>query len=327
MACSWANGSSQEPAEGVVPYDLNSALFSDYAAKYRFVKLPPGTSATYHETDAFDFPVGTVIAKTFAYPHDLREPAKGQRLIETRILKHDPQGWVGLPYIWNGEQTEATLDVAGGTVDVEWIHSDGKPRTDNYIIPNTNQCKGCHETTDGMRPIGPKARHVNRDFAYADGTENQLAHWTRMGMLSGAPEPAKAPRSPVWDDPKSGTLDARARAWLEINCAHCHSPTGPARNSGLDLLASQSDPVKYGVFKAPVAAGRGSGGLLYSIVPGKPDESILAFRIASTDAGIMMPELGKRMVPEEAVALVREWIAQMADSRRSNLQTKRGSGG
>jgi hypothetical protein len=86
-------GPTPRTAKQPQPYDLNSALFSDYAAKYRFVKLPPGTSAAYHETEAFEFPVGTVIAKTFAYPHDLRDPTKGQRLIETRILKHDPQSF------------------------------------------------------------------------------------------------------------------------------------------------------------------------------------------------------------------------------------------
>ena len=75
------------PAEGVIPYDLNSALFSDYAEKFRFVKLPAGTHATYRDADAFEFPVGTVIAKTFAYPRDARDPSKGRRLIETRILE------------------------------------------------------------------------------------------------------------------------------------------------------------------------------------------------------------------------------------------------
>ena len=87
----------------MIPYDLNSALFSDYAEKYRFVKLPPGTHATYSDDDAFEFPVGTVIAKTFAYPRDARDPSQGRRLIETRILKHEPDGWVGLPYIWNND--------------------------------------------------------------------------------------------------------------------------------------------------------------------------------------------------------------------------------
>ena len=180
---------AQVPAEGVIPYDLNSALFSDYAEKFRFVKLPPGTHATYRDSDAFEFPVGTVIAKTFAYPRDARDPSKGRRLIETRILKHDPDGWVGLPYVWNSAQTEATLDVAGDAVNVSWIHADGRARTNNYIIPNVNQCKGCHKSGEVMTPIGPKARHLNRDFAYRDGEENQLAHWSRLGVLAGRRRP------------------------------------------------------------------------------------------------------------------------------------------
>ncbi len=157
---------AQQPATGVIPYDLNSALFSDYAEKYRFIKLPPGTHATYRDDDVFEFPVGTVIAKTFAFPRDARDPSQGRRLIETRILKREPDGWVGLPYSGTHAQTEATLDVAGDTVDVSWIHTDGRTRTDNYIIPNANQCKGCHKAGETMRPIGPKARHLNRDFAY-----------------------------------------------------------------------------------------------------------------------------------------------------------------
>jgi len=305
-----------QPVEGVIPYDLNSALFSDYAEKYRFIKLPPGTHATYSDDGVFALPVGTIIAKTFAFPHDARDPSQGRRLIETRILKHDTYGWVGLPYIWNKEQSDAVLDVAGDTVDVSWIQAEGRTRTSNYMIPNTNQCKGCHKAGENMVPIGLKARHLNRDFAYRDGTENQLAHWSRSGALAGAPNPAAAPRLAVWDDPKSGTLDARARAWLEINCAHCHSPEGPARNSGLDLLASQRNPTAFGINKPPVAAGIGSGGLAFDIVPGQPDRSILAFRIASTHPGIMMPELGKRLVHDEGVALIREWIGAMPDPLR-----------
>ena len=132
------------------------------------------------------------------------------------------------------------------------------------------------------------------------------------------PSPAEAPRLAVWDDPKSGTLDARARAWLEINCAHCHNPQGPARNSGLDLLASQQKPTSFGIGKPPVAAGIGSGGLAFDIVPGQPDKSILVYRIASTHPGIMMPELGKRLVHDEGVALIREWIAAMPAPYRAN---------
>jgi uncharacterized repeat protein (TIGR03806 family) len=245
------DGAAQRPAQGVIPYELNSSLFSDYAVKYRFLKLPPGTHAVYRDRDVFDFPVGTVIAKTFAYPRDASDPSQGRRLIETRILEREPDGWIGLPYIWNEAQTEATLDVAGGTANVQWVHEDGKTRNNNYIIPNANQCKGCHKQGDAMTPIGPKARHLNRDFAYTSGAENQLVNWARHGALVNAPSSADAPRMPVWDDASTGTLDARARAWLEINCAHCHNPTGPARNSGLDLTASQEKPTAYGIYKSP----------------------------------------------------------------------------
>lgn len=310
------NGAAQEPAVGVIPYDLNSPLFTDYADKFRFVKLPPGTSAEYRADEAFEFPVGTVLAKTFAYPIDARDPSQGRRLLETRILKHEPDGWVGIPYIWNDEQTEAVLDVAGDLVDVSWIDEQGQKRTNNYIIPNVNQCKACHRQGDVFSPLGPKARHLNKDFAYDHGTENQLAYWTRAGALSGAADPADAPRLAVWNDPASGTLDDRARAWLEINCAHCHNPAGPARNAGLDLTASQSAPTKYGIFKTTVAAGRGTGGLDFDIVPGDPERSIFMFRLNSIDAGIMMPELGKRLIHDEGVELVREWIASMPPQER-----------
>lgn len=306
------NGSTQEPVEGVIPYDLNTPLFSDYSAKYRFVKLPPGTSARYDGSNVFDFPVGTIIAKTFAFPHDANNPAAGQRLIETRILKHEADGWRGLPYIWNDEQTEATLRVAGGSTSVEWVHTDGQTRQLDYMIPNANQCKGCHKVHDNkMNPIGPKPGQLNKDFVYAHGAENQLAFWSRSGALTDCPAPDSAPRFAVWNDESTGTLDDRARAWLDANCAHCHNPRGPARNSGLDLSVDQQHAFAYGVLKPPVAAGRGSGGLPYDIVPGDPDRSILAFRIASTEADVMMPELGKRLVHEEGVALIREWIAAM----------------
>ncbi len=126
---------AQQPAQAVIPYDINSALFSDYAEKFRFIKLPAGSSAAYRSDGVFDFPVGTVIAKTFAYPRDARDPSQGRRLIETRILKHEPDGWVGLPYVWNEAQSEATLDVAGDTVNVSWVHTDGAAQNQQLHHP------------------------------------------------------------------------------------------------------------------------------------------------------------------------------------------------
>jgi uncharacterized repeat protein (TIGR03806 family) len=308
---------TQTPNEGVVPYDLISPLFSDYSEKYRFIWLPPGTSAQYHETEAFDFPVGTIIVKTFSFLHDIRDPSQGERLIETRLLIRKENEWAGLPYRWNEDATEATLALAGGRAEVSWTHYDGEERRVNYIIPNFNQCIACHRIGDEMQPIGPKARHLNHDFDYLHGTENQIAYWTAVGYLEGAPAAEAAPRAAQWDDPHSGSLDARARAYLDINCMHCHNPRGPANTSGLDLSFDQDNPALLGVWKTPIAAGRGSGGFRYDIVPGKPEESILLFRMESTEPGVMMPELPRLMIHDEGVALIREWIANMEDPRQA----------
>lgn len=301
---------AQQAAPGVLTYELNTPLFSDYTAKHRFIKLPPGQAMKYHADAAFDFPAGTVIAKTFAYPEDLRDPHSKQRLIETRILRKEADGnWSGFPYRWNHDQSEATLALAGGTQQMSWIHHDGGNRGNNYIIPNANQCKGCHENLRVQEPIGPKARQLNRPRP--GGGENQLEAWHRAGLLQGMPALPEVPKVAVWNDPHSGTLEQRARAWLDINCAHCHNPAGPARTSGLDLRLAQAEPVRIGLWKTPVAAGRGSGGRHFDIVPGKPDESILVYRIESTEPGVMMPELPRRLVDEEGVSVIREWIASM----------------
>lgn len=310
------NGSTQEPAQGVIPYDVNTPLFSDYAAKYRFIRLPPGTQAEYRETGPFELPVGTTLVKTFAYPHDMRDLAKGQKLVETRLLIHESDGWKGLTYVWNQDQTEAVLKVAGGESDVHWIDNKGREHQLRYLIPNNNQCLGCHENRRVMRPIGVTARNLNRNYAYPRGSDNQLVYWSKVGMLHGAPAAEQAPRLPVWNDPGTGTLEARARAWLDSNCAHCHNPDGPARTSGLDLTATQTDLFKRGFWKPPVAAGRGSGGRSFSVVPGKPDESILVYRVESHEPGVMMPEQGRRLVDEEGAALVRAWVASLPPEGR-----------
>ncbi len=291
----------QIPTDGVVLYTLNSPLFSDYASKLRFVRLPEGKSVSYNPDSVLQFPIGTAIVKTFYYPFDERNPEKGRRLMETRVLLHEAKGWVALPYIWNKEQTDAVLEVAGGSDQVSWIDAAGKKQSFEYQVPNMNQCKGCHERSGEMTPIGPSVRQLN------DG--QQLQHWETAGLLKGLPKD-HIPALVNYSD-ASASLDDRVKAYLDINCAHCHNATGPARSSGLYLEWNSKDRTAYGFFKAPVAAGRGSGNLSYDIVPGKPEQSILHYRMASRDPGVMMPELGRQLTHHEGVELVRSWIQSM----------------
>lgn len=302
----------QIPAGDVVPYALNSPLFSDYAYKLRFIRLPKGLKTTYNPDSVLQFPVGTAIVKTFYYKNDERNEKKGRQLMETRVLLHEAKGWVALPYIWNKEQTEATLEVAGGTQVVAWRDQEGNKKSLEYFVPNMNQCKGCHEKSGKMTPIGPSARQLNGDFDYhSNSKENQLSHWKNLGLIENLPEnTSEIPKIPAFNDP-TASLDLRARGYLDINCAHCHNPSGPARSSGLFLTWANTHKSSYGFFKAPIAAGRGSGNLAFDIVPGKSNESILAYRMNSADPGIMMPELGRKLIHKEGVALINAWIQSM----------------
>ena len=299
------------PVEGVVPYDLQTPLFTDYALKSRFVKLPSNELANYSNDEVMEFPKGTILIKNFYYKNDLTKADSDRRIIETRLLIHEEKGWNALTYVWNEEQTEAQLEIAGRSLPVSWTNDEGIVKKVNYSVPNLVQCKSCHEKIAKMSPIGPTARQLNHSFGYSSGAQNQLIYWVENDMIDSLPDLDLIPRLAKWDDPTSGTLDERARAWLEINCAHCHRAEGPAKNTGLHLMASEKDLYRIGVNKPPIAAGRGSGGMKYGIVPGKPEESILLHRIESLDPGVMMPELGRKLQHEEGIHLIREWIANM----------------
>ncbi len=314
------------PRAGLVTYELATPLFSDYAQKWRAVFVPQGTSAKYDPVKTFDFPVGTIIAKTFYYStsaaadHVLKvTPASYQpgdkgldlshaRMIETRLLVKRAGGWQALPYVWNAEQTEATLQRTGAEIPLVFDDA-GKQTRFTYTVPNVNQCAGCHATdrTRMLMPIGPKARHLNRDFPGIGGDINQLTRLTQIGYLTGAPAANAAPRDARFGDLTAG-IDARARAYLDINCAHCHSATGPARVSGLWLDSPTMDPRKLGACKPPIAAGTGTGNRAYGIVPGHPEQSIMAYRLESDDPGEMMPENGRSLTHAEGVALIKQWI-------------------
>jgi uncharacterized repeat protein (TIGR03806 family) len=305
------NIAEQSPVDGVIPYRLNTPLFSDYAEKLRFLKIPTGLTVAYNDKDVLDFPVGTTIIKTFYYPNDFRDVSKGRRLMETRLLVHEEKGWKALEYVWNDEQTDAVLEVAGDSKEVTYTYLDGKVKKQQYSIPNLNQCKGCHNREEVMTPIGPSVRQLNGDLNYGEVSENQLVHLKSIGILTGMPELKDCPKIAVWNKPETGNLEDRARAWLDINCAHCHNPKGPAMTSGLNLSVHETNPTAMGFDKSPVAAGRGSGNRLYDIVKGKPEESILVYRIESTDSGIMMPEVGRKVTHKEGLELVSNWIKSL----------------
>ncbi len=269
-----------KPNSRVRPYTLATPLFSDYSDKDRFIYVPAGRQARHRGDGLIDFPVGSALIKTFGYP---------DQVIETRVLLRRAGGWVALPYVWEGG--DAVLKRGGKRIEATALS-----RTISYAVPNQNQCKECHQVNGAIEPIGPKARNLGA---------SQLQGLMKAGLLDRAPGGHELPR---WDDAKAPVAD-RARAYLDINCGHCHSRAGIANNSGLYLNWDEADPVARGIGKTPVAAGRGSGGLDVSIAPGQPDRSILLYRMKSTEPGVAMPELGRSLTHEEGVALVSAYIA------------------
>ncbi len=303
---------SQTPATGVVAYELNVTSFIDHATPKSFIYMPPGQTATYRAGSPFDFPVGTILVQNICFPNDAGDLAKGQRIVETRLLIHKNFGWTGVPYLWNDDQTDADRAVIGGKTEITLIGKDGQSQTFLHHTPNMNQCKRCHTNQELMVPISVTARNLNRSIHTDEGEINQLDHWHSLGLLDGIPEDrASIANLPDWRDANHGSVAERSRAWLDANCAHCHSSGGPAIVSGLDLSFDQAQPIRFGVYKPPVAAGRGSAGLRFSILPGEPDQSFLLHRVGSTELGVMMPPLGRSLSDSEASELLSQWIKDM----------------
>ncbi len=297
------------PHEGVVPYDLQSPLFSDYSYKTRFVWMPNGTAANYTQDHVLDFPKGAVLIKSFYYPHDERDLSLGRHIVETRVLINRGEAWDAYGYIWDEDQQDAKYTIVGDIKDLSWIDKEGETRHVPYIIPNKNQCKSCHSYKEKLMPIGPKVRNLNKDYAYASGTQNQLAHWQDIGYLNGLTL-TDAPAVAKWDNSNHDIHD-RAMAYLDINCGHCHNPDGAGHTSGLTLLADSQPGLKLGIYKPSVAAGAGTGGHTYGINPGDPETSIMVYRMSTDNPGAMMPEVGRQLVHDEGVTLISEWIKQL----------------
>lgn len=283
----FSDGTQQVPAFGVFPYALKTPLYSDGAEKLRFIYLPEDTRLAADGEGLLHFPVGSALIKTFKFDG---------RLIETRVLLHRADGWIALPYVWDEAQTEAKLAVAGARLPVTTPAGE----TISYRVPNKNQCKECHGLNGAVTPIGPKARNLSGEW---------LGQMAKRGVLDLVPHGADS--LPDWRSHARGPAEPLARAYLDVNCAHCHQPGAAASNSGLDLRWEQSDSLAIGIMKRPVAAGRGAGGHLFDVVPGKPDESILVYRMENLEGGVAMPEIGKSTVDRDGLEVVRRWIESL----------------
>lgn len=326
----FASVPDHQPADGVIPYEINAEPWMDGATSERFLALPGKSQIEFDGTiypqpapdtpHGWKFPDGTVIVQTISIELEEGNPASRRRL-ETRILHHErvrgveemgDQLWHGYTYLWNEEQTEADLmenkhghDIA---LNIRDAAAAGTERQQMWHVPARTECAVCH-TVSAKYAIGLNTFQLNRDFDYGAETTNQLTAFEKLGLFS-KPLPDPPQELPAIVDPTddSASLNARAQAYLHTNCGHCHRKWGGGNGDfrlhshlALEDMGIHEEKPKHGSFLISDAR---------IIQPGEPQRSILFYRLAKLGAG-RMPRLGSNEVDSNGLALIHQWIQQL----------------
>jgi len=273
---------------GAIPYDVTTPLWSDGAAKERFVVVPRGQRLATRADGDLVFPVGTVAVKSFA--------VDGRR-VETRLLvQHRLESWVGYSYAWNAEGTDASL-VVGGRVDA-------LPSGKSWTFPSTADCAACHTPAAGYT-LGLETRQLLGQ----DREPSEALRALERVTDGPADRTTLAPLTAV-DAPAPATAEARARSYLHANCAMCHRDGSATGLAELDLRID-TPLARTGLCVEPKAGslglGGGATGVAHIVTPGKPELSVLAARMKTTDDR-RMPKLASSVVDAAGLAAVEEWI-------------------
>lgn len=263
-------------------YNLNTQLFTDYAHKQRFIALPPGEKMTYDGDGLPLYPDNTLIAKTFYYNNDERDLSLGRQIIETRVLIKINGDWETGDYKWNEAQDDAILDLDGSIVPVTWIDAEGESNSLDYAIPSNTDCFTCHRIYDDKTPIGPKLRTLNFEV---NGT-NQLQQLIDSDLLEGLSDPSTVSVVPNWED-TSYSLEERARAYFDVNCAHCHIEGGFCEVQSVLRLAFETD-----IAATNIANRRNS----------------IINRMSFYNQGFSMPWIGTTVIHDEGLELVLDYL-------------------
>lgn len=304
------------PALGVISYEPASSLFVDYAHKKRFVWLPANTKATYNgDGEIIEFPVGSVLIKSFYYEH--MQPSNTLKHLETRLMIRKANGWIFANYVWNDDQTEAYFNLDGSDVPITFIEN-GVTKSTSYRIPNRDQCITCHKTEEVVNgslapkhiPLAVKPQNLNWNYTYSDGSKNQLLKWIELDILEDNFSLPSAVNTVINYNDASQPIGLRARSYVDVNCAHCHTEGGhcsyrPMRfafdetynnDTNMGVCVNTQDMQDF-----PPALGK-------IVTPGNINRSMMYYRMNTTDEGYRMPLHGRTVIHEEGIALIEQWI-------------------
>ena len=241
------------------------------------------------------------------YYNYIRDKSLGRTIIETRLLVKKEMKWKPFSYKWNDEQTEAIRLIVGGTVTASTIDQDGNLKEiSKYVIPRELDCRTCHNLNEEMTPIGPKPANLNRPMVN-DLSENQIEYFVEAGILNGIP--ANVSQIPDYSDASLDPI-TKGKAYLDANCAYCHRQGGTANANGLFINWDYDEEgIHTGIFKIPTNFN--APGFQYDIVPGRPDESILLYRMTQTEAPAVMPQLSRSINDDMGIEIIREYILNL----------------
>lgn len=303
----FTNLATLAPAAWLVPYTVNSPLWSDAAYKSRWIALPTNTFIKFYPTGEWSFPSGTVFFKNFELATNESFPTLRRRL-ETRLLVCDTNGTAyGATYKWRPDNSEADLLTFSTNENILITTATGV-RTQVWSYPGRQECLRCHTTAAGS-VLGAKTRQLNGDLSYPTGvTDNQLRTWNHLGFFATALNEAAITNllKSVSVSDTNATLELRARSYFDANCAHCHRPGGV--NALFDMrldtpLASQ------GLVNRAALNSLGLTGAKI-VKPGDTNNSVLFQRDNSLGL-IQMPPLAKNLVDTNAMAVIAAWITAL----------------
>lgn len=311
---------NQSPVADVLPFEPISGLFTDYASKKRFVWMPKNTKGTFAgDGNIIELPVGAALIKNFYYENVQGfASADGVRIIETRIMIRKTDGWIFAEYVWNDEQTEAFLDMNGSFTPIEWKDANNITHATNYRIPSEAQCTVCHKHTESTSggnisiniPIGIKPQSLNYNFNYGTTSKNQLTAWIEAGFLESGFSLPSTDNTAVYYGDTSKSVELRARSYVDINCAHCHSEGKHCdyRPLRLSLPETKNNRTNMGVCVETADMQDFAPALSQLVTPGNINRSMLYHRLNTTDEAYRMPLHGRSVIHEEGIQLIEQWI-------------------
>jgi glucose/arabinose dehydrogenase len=344
----FADTASERPMPGVTPFSVAAEAWADGARSRRFIGLPGSGSVRLHPdqsqvgeslvTTKLAFPPGSVLAKTFSIDMAVERHTR-ERKLETQLLHFDGRHWHGYSYAWNEAGTDAHLVPAEGRSELLSIADPAAPsgRLEFFWrFLGRNECQRCH--ADWARTtLAFNVPQLNLDIALPDGSRvNQLRALRDAGIVEDVVvepdldvDPFGVARRvgaqtelPRLADPHDATapLDARARAYLAVNCGGCHRYGGGSvphvhlnaeiPTTDLDVVGMRPSRGDFAIADARV------------IAAAAPYRSTLWYRMATTGPG-RMPHIGAELVDEVGLALVRDWIAALpADAAARRLVTR-----